>query len=257
DHLGTINAPGTLDLAALGDRFFTTAANGTVTAYSRDGAVVAQRALNEGSDVQAQALFAAGNALWLSISKGCLSGGCEKTTLVLDPQSLVIADRLAGGTVDVRTSGATAFAIFNLPNAIRTYNIADPLHPAALAQHDLEGNATTIDAANNVVYTLGDKLYAYAQSNLARAGEFPIAGTAEVSQKLRIDGTCAVITGRTFDPLFFTAGTWTTSTTPFRLPAAVRSIAVQPGRVLVLTDYSLEVLSTSAAAAPSRRRAGD
>ena len=255
DHLGTINAAGTLDLAALGDRLFTTAANGTVTAYSRDGAVVAQRALSEGNDVQAQSLFVAGNALWLSISKGCLTGGCEKTTLVLDPQSLVITDRLAGGTIDVRTSGTTAFAIFNLPNTIRTYNIADPLHPSVLAQRDLEGNATTIDAANNVVYALGDKLYAYAQSNLAKAGEFTITGSADVAQKLRIDGNCAAITGRTFDPLFFTAGTWTTSTTPFRLPAAVRSIAQQAGRIFVLTDYSLEVLSTGTAPSPTRRRA--
>ena len=74
------------------------------------------------------------------------------------------------------------------------------------------------------------------------------------AQKLRIDGNCAIVTGRTFDPMLMTVGAWTPSS-PFAMPSAIRSIATLPGKVMILTDHSLEILATGASPKPSRRKA--
>ncbi len=118
----------------------------------------------------------------------------------------------------------------------------------------IDARSTSVAAANGTVYTLGDKLYSYAEAALTRTAESAVSGTADASQRIRIDGSCAVITGRTLHPQFYTAGNWTTTSTPLAAPAAIRSVATVAGRIYLLTDYSLEILDSAATPKqPSRR----
>ena len=74
--------------------------------------MIAQTTLDASSDPLA--IVAAGNAVWLAVSRGCTTGGCEKKTLVLDPRTLATNATLDGGVVDATTAGNTAYAIFDL-----------------------------------------------------------------------------------------------------------------------------------------------
>jgi hypothetical protein len=254
DHVGGIRGGAIVDFAASADRLFTIAANGTVTSYASEGTQLAQKGLNEGNDVQAIGITTVSGAVWVSISKGCLTGGCEKKTLVLDPESLVTTATMTGAVTDLAVSGGRAHALFSLPDELRGYDLADRLHPAQTATRAIEGSATSVAVSGTTVFALGvDRLYSYAQSGLTKGNEITIGGTASDTQKIRIDGSCAIVTGRSFDPLFYTVGQWTASS-PFKMPATVKSIALQPGRVLLLTDYSLEIVASGAAPRPTRRK---
>lgn len=252
-HTGSIRGAALVDVAAGENGAFTVSANGTVSAWSRDGVLLAQKPLNEGTDMQPLSIATAGGAVWVSITKGCLSGGCVKKTLVLDPQTLVAGQTLEGAVVDVVATSTRAYALFNLPSELRVYNLADPLHPAPLATRAIEGDATSVTVANGTVYALGDKLYAYSETSLTRTAESTISGTADPAQRIRIDGSCAIVTGRTFNPQAYTVGNWSAPSTLIAAPAAVKSFAISSGRVYLLTDYSLEILDTTAAPKTTKR----
>ena len=69
-------------------------------------------------------------------------------------------------------------------------------------------------------------------------------------------GSCALITGRTFSPTLFrinSAANWTEQPLPGSGAAAVRASAVMGGKAYLLSDYSLEIWS-STGTAPVRRR---
>jgi hypothetical protein len=250
------DASGVIDLAAADDALYTLSSSGVVTRLSPAGFVVAQRVAQSGADVVPLALATAGNALWFSYASGCLSGGCTKTTLVLDPKTLAQTTSMNGGVIDVTTVGARAYALFDLPSEVRVLDISDALHPAPAATRATEGQSTpvAIGYGNGVVYVAADKVYAYNETALTKLNEStgaydPVAaaGNVYVDQRLRIDGTCALVTGRTFDPQFFNAsssGQWSLLSS-FAAPAAVRSIASQPGRIWLLTDDSLELLAST------------
>jgi hypothetical protein len=64
-----------------------------------------------------------------------------------------------------------------------------------------------------------------------------------------------LITGRSTAALAYslTPGQWTLLRT-FDLPGTARSIVMQNGRIVILTDYSVEVWSLSSSIKPPRRR---
>ncbi|HEX7150815.1 MAG TPA: hypothetical protein VF618_04945 [Thermoanaerobaculia bacterium] len=251
--LNAIRTAGLIDLTATGDRLFTLAGNGRVTAYSRDGYALGETTINDGPDTQPLAIHAAGNAVWVSISRGCLSGGCEKKTLVLDPNSLATTATLSGGVVDVVSSGTRAYALFDQPSEARVLNIADPLHPAAIATRETTGNS--IAFGNGRIYILGDVLTAYTEQLQPAGTQLSPIASPDPLQRVRIDGACAIITSRTFNAATYTPtnGDWTASTA-IEVPSAVKAVVVQPGRVLLLTEHSLEIWSTSEGETPARRR---
>jgi hypothetical protein len=262
-HLMSFRVAGLLDFTSTANGFATLSNANVVTAYSREGGVLAQRALDVNSGTQPLSINSAGNAVWVSISRGCTTGGCEKKTLVLDPQTLVQTATVDGGAADVTTSGTRAFAIFDLPAEVRTYDIAAPLAPAQLARVAAPGTRTpaSIAFANNTVYVAGDKLYAYdpllAQrtDNLDAFQTDPTGATTFNDQRIRTETTCAFFS-RGLQPQWLSVPQLTAKNATSS--AVVRSIAQTPGRFWILTDDAIELWSTGGTnpPPPKRRAAG-
>lgn len=260
--LNSVRPPGIVDFAVASDAIFAVSNAKVVTAYTLDGVATSQATLAEGSDVQLLSIATAAGAPWIAFSK-CISGTCQQLTAVLDPRSLVRTALLDGAAKDVATSAARAYAIFDLPAEIRVYDQADPLHPSLLASRAAEGSTALVSVAQagGTVYVLGEKLYAYSASDLTKSGEqltsfqTDQSGTyTYVDQRVRIDGTCGLVSGRSASPQLFGVPAWSATSTP-AVPASVRSVAAVPGRFYLLTDNSLEVWTTQGAPAVPRRRA--
>lgn len=247
-----VGVAGLLDLTTTGNALFTLTASGTVTAYSPSGVASAQVTIDEGSDAQMLAIDGVGNAVWVSLAKGCLAGACQKKTLVLDPATLNVTATLTGGVADVVTSGGRAYALVELPAEMRVLNIADPLHPAQVIAATAPASATSLAAYSGRVYVAADRLYEYFESTLLAKATHLSAVTADKSQQVRVDGNCLLITARGPNPEAYDANALAPSAT-FEVPANVRMMSVQPGKVTLLTTHSIEVWSTTAPAREKRR----
>ncbi len=251
--LTSVREPGLVDIAATQELFFTLGGDGTVTSYSRSGVLLAQTLINEGTDTQVLSIFTAGEAVWVTISKGCFSGTCQKRTLVLDPRTLAVTSSLEGGAVDVTVAGTRAFALLDLPVEIAAFDIANPLQPLMTAHREAPASAMSIAFANDRVLVLGDKLYKYTQS-LVAAGEEFAASNAD-PQQIRVVGNCAIVTGRFDVPGLYHGGTFA-SFSLIELPSTALSVAsVGDNRVYVLTEHSIEVWTLGPVAPAGRRRA--
>ncbi|HEX8171538.1 MAG TPA: hypothetical protein VF824_13450 [Thermoanaerobaculia bacterium] len=248
---GAVRVPGLVDVAATPAGFFTLAGNGTVSAWSAAGTLLRQTQIDEGSDAQVRTIAAAGNAIWVSVSKGFSTGQSQKKTLVLDPLSLVVTSSMNGGVTDVVTSGDRAYALFDLPNETRVYDIRDPLHPAPLAAVVSQAGAMGIGVSENSVYVVAEKVYALNATTLASTGQF-LSNIPSNDARLAIDGRCAIVTGRGPNPEQYTLPSWTPAA-PVEVPSTVRAVAVENGRAYLLTDHSLEVWS-SRPQTPQKRR---
>lgn len=251
-YITNIAAPGTIDMAALPQALYTYDAFGAVTAYSTSGAQLAQNNTNEGPDAQALGIATAGNALWVSLQKGCSSGTCEGKTLVLDPQTLAVRATTSGVLKRVVTSGTRAYALFSTPDEMRVYDIANPLQPLQVNSAPSPANATDIAFTNGKIYVIADKVYAYNES-FVQSGEFLTASTAPA--KLAIDDTCAVVTGRADNPQLYSTNGWLASVTQPSVPSTVKAIAQQPGHLFLLTDHSIEVWTTAPPPTSGKKRA--
>jgi hypothetical protein len=255
---GAIRTPLVVDVAASDTNVFTIQNNLTVTSYGRDGNAVATSTINQSSDLP-PSIASAGGAAWASIAINCQSSGCEGKTIVFDPKSAFAQTATMTGSVrDVVTSGTRAYVLTELPNEVRVVDISDPAHPSVLVTHATEGAQPprAIAFANNTVYVLGEKLYAYSPTDLSKTGEQlpsyatdPATGVTYVDQHLRADGACIALTGRQFSPQFLTGSPSIAS------PAAGRFVATQPGTFYFLTDYSIEIWSTKPLPVPARHRA--
>lgn len=256
DYVNGVQVRGIVDLAAGANGFYTLAANGVVTAYSRQGIAIAKMTLNEGTDAQPLAIDTAGNAVWVSLSRGCLTGGCQKKTLVLDPASLAITASMNGGVTDVVTSGTRAYALFDLPAEIRVLNIADPLHPAQLIATTAPASATSIAAHSGRVLVLGDKLYEYTESTLLqKATHFTTSANPDKAQQVRVEGNCLIVTARGANPETFNAATLAPVAGAFEVPANVRSVAIDGGTAFFLTTHSIEIWGAQSQRPGKRRSA--
>ncbi|HKR66422.1 MAG TPA: hypothetical protein VJZ00_22030, partial [Thermoanaerobaculia bacterium] len=253
-YLGAVPAQGILDIAATDSALYVLGGNGTVTTYSPSGAPLAQITIDEGADAQPRGIVTAGNAVWVSLSKGCTTGACEKKTLVLDPASLVVTASMTGGVDDVVTSGTRAYALVDLPREIRVINIADALHPAPIASIARPATATSLAASNGTLYVLGDKVYAYNDTTLTSAGEFLTPVAPNDATRIRAEGNCAIVSGRGDNAETYRIPGFTSGGALIEMPSPVRSFALQPGRVILLTGHSLELWSTGTAEVPSKRR---
>jgi hypothetical protein len=250
----TLLAAGVIDAASSITGTFTLAANSVVSAWTPTGQLVTSATINEGSDVVPLAIHATSGAVFVSISRGCLTGGCEKKTLVYDPRTLEVKSTMTGALVDLVQVGTRAWAITDLPAELRALNLNDPVRPSIAASKPLEGSATTLTAVGGNVYTLGDRLYAYRDTDLAATGQ-QLDSAAVTAAFVRSSGTCAVLTRNGATELFdaLSPAAWS-SRGSLQLPAGVRSIVASGTKLVILTDYSIEVYSSAAPAAPARRR---
>lgn len=246
-YLTSFSAAAVLDVTANDSALYTVSNSNVITAWSRGGGMLAQTTLDASS--QPLAIVAAGNAVWLAVSRGCTSGGCEKKTLVLDPRTLATKATLDGGVVDATTTGNSVYAIFDLPSEVRLYDASNPANPELTKSTATAGSATPVSIAlsNNTVYLAGDQLYSY-DLQLAQRTDTPpafqtdpVAGFAFKDQRVASIGTCLLVS-RSAQPQWLT-------------PAAIRSVAQTAGRLYLLTDDSLEIWSTSTTPQqPARRR---
>jgi hypothetical protein len=260
-YVGSVKAPGIVDLAASDSALFTVSSNLTIAAYTTNGDAVSTSTISAGGDTQALSIAAVNGAPWVSIITGCSSGGnCQKKTLVFDPRAgLAETVALDGGTIDVVASSNRAYAISDLPSEIRVFNIADPYHPSLVISRAAETTPVSISWSSGVLYVLGDKLISYDESTLNKVNEIlgsyavdPTGIVTFADQHLRIDGGCAAITGRSFAPQLFSQWTPVPS---FPTPSPARSLAGQPGTFYFLTDHSLEIWSTHSLPRAGRMRA--
>ena len=251
-YLASVSAAGVLDLAATAEGLFTLAANGTVTAWSPHGVALRSMTIDEGSDMQPLAIDAAGDAVWVSISKGCLTGGCQNKTLVLDPATMSVTSSMNGAVLDVVTANDRAHALFELPNELRVIDIANPLQPAQILAIASPNRAASLAPHENRVFVLGDRLYEYSETLVLRTTHLP-AISPDRAQQVRVDGDCLLITARGTNPETYNATTMLPAPPQHAVPSPVRSVALIDGKVLLLTTHSLEVWSRLTAPNPKRR----
>jgi hypothetical protein len=254
-YLTAIPAQGIIDIAASPKVLYTLGGNGTVTAYSRAGGTLAQVMLSEGEGSQPSRIATVSNAVWVSFSKGCSSGTCEKKTLVLDPNALTVTSSMTAGVDDVVTSGNRAYALVDQPREVRIIDITDALHPSVLASANARANDRSIAAAAGKVFVLGERVFTYSDPSLTAGEELLTTTGVSDATQIRVDGNCALISGRSENAEQYRVPAFTVEGTPVDLPSTVRSFVVQPGRVLLLTAHSLEIWNTSSGTGPSKSRA--
>jgi len=259
-YLTRIAPAGVLDVAATERGAFALTNNGTVLAYAPDGTLVTQRNVIEGlADTSVNSIAAIAGAPWVSVSQQCRTGNCQKNTFVLDPQTLLLTSTMGGGITDAVSSGSRAYAITTLPTDVRVIDVADPLHPAPLVSRATEGTNAPVSVAYSspTVYVLGEKLYAYAESNLLKTGEQPVPfdPLTYIDQRVVISGDCAVVAGRSAMPELYSVATGWTPNAGIAVPAPVRSVTSSGNNLYLLTDDSLEIWSTGSAPPAPRRRA--
>ncbi|HEV7763607.1 MAG TPA: hypothetical protein VGQ76_01275 [Thermoanaerobaculia bacterium] len=234
--------PAAFDLAATDNALYTLTNNGAVTAYSRAGVAFATVNVRDNFDSQMVAIRTAGNAVWVAIGNGCTLQGCsERKTLVLDPNTLGVTATLTGNVIDVAVSGSRAYALTSFPSEIRVLNIADPLHPSQILAAAAPASASSIAFSSGKVYVLAGKVFGYSESTLVLAEERLTAVTSAATHRIRIDGTCALVSRDTEAPVLYNLPSWTPAATQFALPSSLRSFAVQPAMLLFLTEHSLEL----------------
>lgn len=253
---------GISDFAA-NDRGVYTVSNGlTINSYTVNGVLRGSAAINA-ADARVLAIRAVGEAVWVSVEAGCPA--CTETTYGFDPRSgMSQTSSFDGGVSDLVTNGARAYVLTHLPSELRVVNIADPFHPLTVVSSAAPQSAVSVAYANGTVYVLGDKLTAFAEPTLTATAEIlgsyvpdPAGVVTAADQRVRIDGNCAVVVGRSFAPQLFSiadATTWVAAPS-FATPSPARAIATEPGILHVLTDHSLETWSVQPLPKAPRREA--
>jgi hypothetical protein len=254
-----------IGVAAVDDRVYVVTPGGTVAGYSAAGQKVATFQIDESADQRILSIRSVAGALWVSVEVNCLSGGCEFRTLVLDPRAgIAKTSTLSGGAVAATVEGSTAWALFQVPDEVRSLDVSNPYLPAVTALTPSAGNPVAIarDPKRGATYVLGDRLYVYG-AGLALAGQLfepwendPSGRVSYIDQRLHVLGDLAVVTGREFSPAVYTIGAptaWFPTETPGAKAAAVRSSVKREGRLYLLSDYSLEIWSSLQDEPPRRR----
>lgn len=252
--LWSTTALGVIDFAASDAMLFTLASNQTINEYSDSGVLLRSSAINSGADVAPLSIAAVAGAPWVSYSRGCTTTGCEKRVNVLDPQSLVSTASFSGGVIDVSARGMRAYAIFDLPAETRVYDISDRLHPSLLVTRPTDVNAVAISYDSGTVYLLADKVSAYSESSLTRTGDQLTAVSPAPAADLVIDGGCATIAGRSAGAETYTLPQWSAAPA-LPVPGSIHTLALAGGRIVVLTDYSIEIWSPGTATTSPKRHA--
>jgi hypothetical protein len=256
---------GVVDAAASSKGLFTLSGAPVVTAWSPDGVLLKSATFSTAPDAQPQAIFTVSSAVWVWFTRGCVTTGCEQVTLVLDPATLTQTDQIAGGITDVATVGTRAYALAG-GNEIRVYDISNPAHPVQTATQTpalTNGlSLLSIGGDANDVFVLADRLTTYTASSLSAIGTQLDSFTgvtgenAYGDQRLRGTAPCLLVSGRNANTVYSAANpTAWTSALSFAPPSFVRGASSVPGTFYLLTDHSLEVLSTAPLAKPAKPHA--
>lgn len=254
-----------VDVAANRDLFFTLSAAGKITAYDSAGRAAASTTISEGNDSTPLALHAAGGALYASVLQGCLSGGCEKKTIVLDTTSgLVPTSSFGGGVVAAAANATDAWIVTDMPAEIRRLDIRNPSQPALLASVASEGEPVSLawSPSGSTLLVLGSRLLVYDAASLTKRSELldpwvsdPAGHLSYLSQRVYAGDGCAIIAGREMDAIILSVSPSGLPSLAARLgmPSAVRSVASIDSSLFLLTEHSLEIWTSDD---PPKRKRG-
>ena len=255
---------GTIDATLVNGKVADLTSDGHLLLLNLSGQIVGQAQINEGSDVTPISVRNIRGALHVSILKGCLSGTCEKKTLVYDPRTtLAVSASYSGGITDAVVSGNTAYLLLDLPSELRRVDVTDPFHPVmgtTAAQTD-NPVAVAYSSAQNSVMVLASRLTTYNGTTLVKVADLltsysndPSGRVGYLDQSIRVDADCATMIGRNFDAQQFNVLSPSTisALTGLNLPSAGKKLASNGKAIFVLTEQSLEVFSNETA--PKRKR---
>ena len=249
-YIGSVRGAGIVDAAASDSAIYTVTAQLNLGAWSPAGTPIASASIDE-PDSQALSIATVGGAPWVSLVH-CGGGACDKKTIIFD-NKLTRTISLTGAIVDIVTSGSRAFAITDTPAELRVLSVADPTHPSIVASVPLDSTPSSIAYSSGTIYVLGNGLAAYGEASLTKTADI-LTSTSSPDEHIRIDGSCAIVTGRDASPQLFTLPQFT-AVNSFSTPATAHSLAAEPGVFYVLTDNSLEIWSTAPLPSPSRKPA--
>lgn len=246
--------------AAARGNLYTLSAGGKLTGRDAGGGVVAQLTLAAGPDRQMNGMLAVGDALWVSLTHGCASGGCQIEALVIDTSAgLVIGGSLPGGILDAVWSGERAWALSDSPREVRIYDISSPSSPSRVAAAAATGDPVSVAHGAGSVWALGARLGRYSEA-LQPQEEFLDPWTADpsgrvtyIDQKVRAAGDCLIVAGREAAPRVYRVSGGTISEVAAPAAAgAVRDIVHDGESIHLLGEHSLEGWTTLPA--PERSR---
>jgi hypothetical protein len=240
-YVASVRSPGVVDVAATENAIVTITSKLALSAYSTVGTLLTSTTITD-ADTQAAALTAVKNSVWVS-TVHCTSGNCGKNTIIYDDK-LSRTISLTGAIVDLVVNGNRAYALTDTPNELRVIDITDAAHPSILSSTQLTGQSVAY--SNGTIYVLGSGLASYSEASLTKTADLltSAASPSNPDEHIRIDGNCAIVTGRDTSPQMFTLPQFTAATS-FPTPAPAHTVAAQPGTFFVLTDDSLEIWSTS------------
>jgi hypothetical protein len=248
-----IRAQGAIDLAASDGRLFTLSGNGTISTWSPFGALLAETMLNEGADAVPISIAAVNGRAWVSLSTGCTTSACTYKTVVTNADGTGIESSMSGELLDVTATATTAWALFDNPREIRVLSLANPGSPAQTAVAAAPAGASSLAREGTRIHVLADTLRSYSDTNLTFDTQRLTAVPPDDSHRIRIDGGCALLTGRTEQPELYRVPGWNARPSP-EVPSNVRSVAIENGLVLLLTGHSLEIWSNREEVPVKRRR---
>jgi hypothetical protein len=248
-----VSAQGIIDVAATRAGLVTLAANGTVSLYSPAGVLLRSVGAAE-TGVSVTSIAAVGESIWLSLSRGCTSGICISETRVLNPGTLAVTSTMSGAIDDIARSGNRAWALVSFPDELRVIDIADPLHPVPLVKTGRPAFSSSVTYGPGAVYVLAQRLHEYTPATLEPLIErlAPIANPA--GQLIRATADCAIVTGRSDQPELYALPAWSPLQPAPSIPSIARSLLLQDGRVVILTDHSIELWSSLPPRTPGRTR---
>jgi len=266
------SADAIVDLTATEGKLVILSSSGKLASYEGASATPSREVtISEGDDVVFNSLHSAGRAIYLSLSKGCLSGSCEKKTLVFDVASLTQTATMTGAILDLSLEGTTGFAVVDLPSELRILNLTDPLRPSIVRSRsnvDSSEFGGIVSLTRSRIGTLvgaGRKLYLFSEESFAKTGELletyvadPSGRITILDQRVRVLGDCLVLIGRAHEPLLFTVSStgMLTAAGTFRAAAAVKKVDLSPSTFHFLTDYSIDVWSSLSTPPATRQRGG-
>jgi len=258
-YITRLTPGGVIDVAADDSGLYALTISGVVYAYAPDTTQVTQRTVADtAADTQPQSINMVAGAPWVSVSQQCKTGSCQNNTLVLDPLSLATTATLGGGIVDVTTSGSRAYAITSLPSEVRVIDVSSPLHPVQVSARPAEGTNGPVSIAysSGTLLVLGEKLYVYSESGLAKLSEQSVSFDPATysDQHILVAGGCGVVTGRAAAPALYSVPSLA-SAGSIAVPGNVKSIAASDNVVYVLTEDSVEIWSNGTPGTAPRHRA--
>jgi hypothetical protein len=260
----TVIEGGAVGIAAVDAGFCALDTRGSVRCFDGAAQPIASGSIPALEDASFLRIHGLGDTVWVSLLEGCFSGSCRKRTAVahLTGGSLPVVAGIEGEVVDLDRDGDRLAVVTELPRELRIYALAEgSTAPSLLASRpiDHEVAAAALDLSRQSVYLLGMRLTVFDSGSLEPSAELlepftPSAGMSLRDQDLFVDGSRALIIGRSELPMLFEleSGTDWVARGAIPLPSVARRAGMWDEFVIILTAHSVEILGPGDA--PVRRR---